>query len=39
MGISKSTVDTYIQRIRLRTGTSGRMQLAMHIMEISHRLR
>jgi DNA-binding NarL/FixJ family response regulator len=39
MGISESTIDTYMQRIGQRTGTSGRMQLAMHVMAVSHQVR
>jgi DNA-binding NarL/FixJ family response regulator len=36
MGISESTIDTYMQRIGKRTGTSGRMQLAMRVLAVSH---
>lgn len=39
MGISKSTLDTYMHRIRTRTGTRGRIQLAMHVMAVSFRVR
>lgn len=36
MGITVPTVKTYLQRIGARTGTCGRMQLAMHVLGISH---
>jgi DNA-binding CsgD family transcriptional regulator len=35
LGISKSTVQTYQARIAHRTGTRGRMQLAMHILAVA----
>jgi DNA-binding CsgD family transcriptional regulator len=34
-GISESTVTTHQERIRYRTGTRGRMQLAMHVLAVS----
>jgi DNA-binding CsgD family transcriptional regulator len=35
LGISAPTLKTYLQRIAARTGTSGRMQLAMRVLAIS----
>lgn len=39
LGISESTIETHKERIRLRTGARGRMQLAMQVMAVSHQLR
>jgi len=39
MGISESTIETHKERIRLRTGARGRMQLAMQVMAVSHQIR
>ena len=39
LGISESTVETHQERIGRRTGTRGRMQLAMHVLAVSHQLR
>lgn len=39
MGITAPTVKTYLQRIGARTGTRGRMQLAMHILGVSHEVK
>ena len=36
MGIGQPTVRTYLDRIFARTGTHGRMELAMHVLGISH---
>lgn len=37
--ISESTLETHKQRICLRTGIRGRMQLAMHVLAVSHEVR
>jgi DNA-binding NarL/FixJ family response regulator len=34
--IGEATVKTYLDRIAARTGTRGRMQLAMHVLRVSH---
>jgi DNA-binding CsgD family transcriptional regulator len=39
MGISEPTLKTYLDRIASRTGTRGRMQLAMHVLGVSHEVR
>jgi DNA-binding CsgD family transcriptional regulator len=39
LGISESTIDTHMERIQYRTGTRGRMQLAMHVLAVSHQVR
>jgi DNA-binding NarL/FixJ family response regulator len=36
MGIRGPTVRTYFERIEARTGTHGRMELAMKVLAISH---
>jgi len=36
--IGEHTVKTYLGRISARTGTRGRMQLAMHVLAVSHRV-
>jgi DNA-binding CsgD family transcriptional regulator len=36
--IGEPTVKTYLDRIAVRTGTRGRMQLAMHILRVSHQV-
>ncbi|HEV3417188.1 MAG TPA: helix-turn-helix transcriptional regulator [Pirellulales bacterium] len=36
MGIGEPTVKTYLARIAVRTGTRGRMQLAMRVLAVSH---
>jgi len=38
MGIGEPTIKTYLQRIFARTGTRGRMQLAMHVLAVSHQV-
>jgi len=38
MGIGEATIKTYLQRIFTRTGTRGRMQLAMHVLAVSHQV-
>lgn len=38
LGISESTLKTHQQRISARTGTRGRMQLAMRVMATSHQV-
>lgn len=38
MGIAEPTIRTYQDRIAMRTGTSGRMQLAMHVLAVSHQV-
>ncbi len=38
LGISESTIETHKERISHRTGTHGRMQLAMHVLAVSHRV-
>jgi DNA-binding CsgD family transcriptional regulator len=38
MGIAEPTIKTYQERIATRTGTSGRMQLAMHVLAVSHQV-
>ncbi len=39
LGISQPTLKTYLDRIAARTGARGRMQLAMHVMAVSHEVR
>ena len=36
--IGEHTVKTYLDRISARTGTRGRMQLAVHVMVVSHQV-
>jgi len=36
LGIAEPTLKTYLQRVFARTGTCGRMQLAMHALAVSH---
>lgn len=38
LGLAEPTVRTYLQRIFLRTGVRGRMELAMRILEVSHQV-
>jgi len=38
MCIDESTIKTYRQRIFARTGARTRMQLAMHVMAVSHQV-
>jgi len=38
MGISEPTIRTYLLRISAKTRTHGRMELAMHVMAISHQV-
>ena len=38
LGIGRSTIDTHTERIERRTGTRGRMQLAMHVLAVSHQV-
>lgn len=39
LGISQPTVRTYLARIYVRTGTSDPMQLAMHLLAVSHQVK
>jgi DNA-binding NarL/FixJ family response regulator len=36
LGIKKTTVREYLDRISVRTRTRGRMELAMHVLAVSH---
>ena len=36
MEIAEPTIRTYLERISTRTKTTGRMQLAMHVLAVSH---
>jgi DNA-binding CsgD family transcriptional regulator len=38
MGISEPTIKSYLDRVFARTGTRDCMQLAMHVLAVSHRL-
>ena len=38
LGISEPTVKTHVKRIFIRTGVRDRMELAMHVLAVSHRL-
>lgn len=38
MEITEPTVKTYLARIATRTGARGRMQLAMHVLAVSHQV-
>jgi DNA-binding NarL/FixJ family response regulator len=38
MGISEPTIRTYLLRISAKTRTRGRMELAMHVMAVSHQV-
>ena len=38
MGLAIPTIRTYLQRIGVRMGTCGRMQLAMRVLEVSHQV-
>jgi len=38
LGISEPTLKSYLQRIFVRTGTRSRMQLAMHVLAVSHQV-
>lgn len=39
LGITEPTLKTYLDRIAARTGTRGRMQLALHVLKLSHEVR
>ena len=39
MGLGEGTVKDYLKRIYRRTGMRGRMQLAMHVLALSHQVR
>jgi DNA-binding NarL/FixJ family response regulator len=39
MSISEPTLKTYLDRIAARVGVRGRMQLAMHVLDVSHKVR
>lgn len=39
LGITVPTLKTYLERIGARTGTRGKMQLAMHVLAVSHQVR
>jgi DNA-binding CsgD family transcriptional regulator len=39
LGIKAPTIKEQRERIAVRTGTRGRMQLAMHVLAISHQVR
>ncbi|MGA2254568.1 MAG: helix-turn-helix transcriptional regulator [Thermoguttaceae bacterium] len=38
MGIKEPTIRTYLSRIFARTRTGGRMELAMRVLEVSHKV-
>ena len=38
MNLGEPTIKTYLGRIGIRTGTEGRMQLAMHVLVLSHQV-
>ena len=38
MSIGQPTVRTYLDRVFDRTGTRGRMELALHVLGISHQI-
>jgi DNA-binding NarL/FixJ family response regulator len=38
LGITEPTLRTYMSRISVRTRTRGRMELAMHILGVSHQV-
>lgn len=38
LGISESTIETHKERISHRTGAHGRMQIAMHVLAVSHQV-
>jgi DNA-binding NarL/FixJ family response regulator len=38
LDITEPTLKTYMQRIFVRTGTNSRMDLAMHVFALSHRV-
>jgi DNA-binding NarL/FixJ family response regulator len=38
MGIREPTLRTYLSRIFARTRTGGRMELAMRVLEVSHKV-
>jgi len=38
MGIKEPTLRTYLSRIFARTRTGGRMELAMRVLEVSHKV-
>jgi DNA-binding CsgD family transcriptional regulator len=37
-GLSEGTVKDYLKRVGKRTGTRGRVQLAMHVLALSHQV-
>lgn len=39
LGIAEPTLRTYLSRIFARTGTRGRMELALHVLGVSHAIR
>ena len=39
MGIAEPTIKGYQQRIKFYTGACGRMQLAMHVLAVSHEVK
>jgi DNA-binding CsgD family transcriptional regulator len=39
MGIDESTIGTQRERIALRTGARTRMQIAMHVLRVSHEVK
>jgi DNA-binding NarL/FixJ family response regulator len=38
LGLAEPTVRTYLQRVFLRVGVRDRMQLAMRVLDVSHRV-
>jgi DNA-binding CsgD family transcriptional regulator len=38
LGLGEGTVKVYLKRIAQRTRTSGRMQLAAHVLAVSHQV-
>lgn len=36
MGLAEPTIRTYLVRVRSKTGTCSRMQLAMRVLAVSH---
>jgi DNA-binding NarL/FixJ family response regulator len=38
MGIGEPTIRTYLSRVFARTGTHGRMGLALRVLEVSHQV-
>jgi DNA-binding NarL/FixJ family response regulator len=39
LGIAEPTIRTYLSRVFARTGTRGRMELALHVLDVSHQVR